>query len=105
MSGKVVTVPKICFMPMNETYEVPVGTTVLDVALEKGIPMQHACGGFCACATCEVRVQTDPKALSTMDDEENERLDESATDRKPESRLGCQSKIQSDVTVLVVNQE
>ena len=49
--------PKVTFMPMNTTVEGKVGDTLLDVAVANEIPLQHACGGFCACTTCHVIVK------------------------------------------------
>ena len=97
--------PKITFLPMNETFEVKKGETVLDVAIKNHIPMQHACGGFCACTTCHIHVESEAAdVLFPAEDEELDRL-EKVSDAKLNSRLGCQSKIQNDVIVTVVNVE
>ena len=95
---------KVTFLPMGVAFDALEGESVLDVALNNGVPIQHACGGFCACATCQVNVREGASCLSSMDGEENERLD-MAEERKPESRLACQSKISGDIVVEVVNLE
>ena len=97
--------PKITFMPLNQTFSATEGESILDVAIANDIPIQHACGGFCACTTCHVRVVDSPTAaLSEMEEAESERI-EFATEVKLNSRLGCQAKIHGDVTVEIVNLE
>jgi len=70
----------------------------LDVALNFGIPLEHACGGSCACTTCHVIVRKGMQNLSEMEDAEADRLD-TAWDLTTESRLGCQAVIHGDVVV------
>jgi len=68
----------------------------LDVAMNLGIPLEHACGGSCACTTCHVIVRQGMNNLSEMQDDEADRLD-TAWDLTTESRLGCQAVIKGDV--------
>ncbi|MGZ3709680.1 MAG: 2Fe-2S iron-sulfur cluster-binding protein, partial [Bdellovibrionota bacterium] len=67
------------------------------------VPMQHACGGFCACTTCHIRVKSGMEHLSEMEEDETDRLDNVADDRQESSRLGCQAKIHGDIVVEIVN--
>ena len=94
--------PKVTFLPMNETYEAKDGQSLLDVAIENDVPLQHACGGFCACTTCHVHVKAGLDKLSESEEEEEERLDR-ATGITLQSRLGCQARIHGDVTVEIQN--
>jgi 2Fe-2S ferredoxin len=94
--------PKVTFLPMNETYEAKEGESLLDVAIAHDVPLQHACGGFCACTTCHVHVKSGLENLSASEEEEEERLDR-ATNITLQSRLGCQAKIHGDVTVEIQN--
>lgn len=94
--------PKVTFLPMNETYEAKEGESLLDVAIAHDVPLQHACGGFCACTTCHVHVKSGIENLSASEEEEEERLDR-ATNITLQSRLGCQAKIHGDVTVEIQN--
>ena len=94
--------PKVTFLPMNETYECKSGETLLEVALDNGVPLQHACGGFCACTTCHVYVKAGEKNLGEIEDEEQERVVH-ATGYGLQSRLSCQTKILGDVTVEIQN--
>ena len=52
--------------------------SILDVALNNDIPLDHACGGNCACTTCHVIVTKGMENLSEMDDDEADRLDMAA---------------------------
>lgn len=70
--------------------------SILDVAKNHDVPLQHACGGSCACTTCHVIVRKGMNHLSEMQDEEADRLD-TAWDLTTESRLGCQAVVTGDV--------
>lgn len=95
---------KVTFLPLNQTFQARLGDTVLDVAIANDVPIQHACGGFCACTTCHIHVKDEANHLSPMEEEEEERLDR--VDRFSEkSRLACQSKVTGDVIVEVINPE
>lgn len=94
--------PKVTFLPMNQSFDVKPGESILDVAIRCDVPLQHACGGFCACTTCHVQVKTGMEHLSKMEDHEEERI-ERARGVTQHSRLGCQAKVLGDVTVEVVN--
>ena len=68
----------------------------LDVAMNLGIPLEHACGGSCACTTCHLFIREGMQNLSDMEDNEADRLD-TAWDLRTNSRLGCQAVIKGDV--------
>ena len=70
--------------------------SLLDIAKNLDIPLEHACGGSCACTTCHVVVREGEQNLSGMQDEEADRLD-TAWDVTPHSRLGCQAVVRGDV--------
>jgi len=74
--------------------------SLLDVALNNHITLDHACGGNCACTTCHVVVKKGKELLSEMEDDEADRLD-MAADLQLESRLGCQSVIEKPGEVVV----
>ena len=61
--------------------------SLLDVCMHYGIPLEHACGGSCACTTCHVIVKQGDQNLSEMDDDEADRL-EMAPGLTIHSRLG-----------------
>lgn len=72
--------------------------SLLDIALNYGIDLQHACGGNCACTTCHVIVKEGEENLTDMDDDEEDRI-YMADSVTLHSRLGCQSVVKGDVTV------
>jgi 2Fe-2S ferredoxin len=90
--------PKVTFMPQNIMVEAKEGQSILDVALNNNIPLEHNCGGNCACTTCHVIVKDGMKNLSEMEEDEEDRLD-TAEGLTLSSRLGCQAKVKGDVVV------
>jgi len=100
--------PKVTFLPANETFEfesgkLPYGDhgkpeSLLDIAINFGFHLEHACGGSCACTTCHVVVKKGEENLSEMEDDEADRV-ETAADVTLHSRLGCQAVVKGDVTV------
>jgi ferredoxin, 2Fe-2S len=68
----------------------------LDVAMNLGIHLEHACGGSCACTTCHLIIREGMQNLSDMEDNEADRLD-TAWELTTASRLGCQAVIKGDV--------
>jgi 2Fe-2S ferredoxin len=72
--------------------------SLLDVCLNAGMHLEHACGGNCACTTCHVIVREGMDNLSEMDDDEADRL-QMAPGLTLRSRLGCQCVVEGDVTV------
>jgi 2Fe-2S ferredoxin len=98
---------KITVLPEGRTIEVDPDTmpfsehgkkgSILDICLNHGIHLEHACGGSCACTTCHVIVKEGDQHLSEMDDEEADRLD-MAAGLTLHSRLGCQAVVKGDVT-------
>jgi 2Fe-2S ferredoxin len=114
-SGAVAEAPKenlvqITFLPAGKTVEFEHGKltylnhgepeSILDIALNYDVPLDHACGGNCACTTCHVWVKEGADNLSEMDDDEADRLD-MAADLQLNSRLGCQAVIKKPGKVVV----
>ncbi len=101
---------QVTFLPEGKTVQFENGKlpyenhgleqSILDVALNFGIPLDHACGGNCACTTCHVWVKEGAENLSEMDDDEADRLD-MAADLQLNSRLGCQARIAKPGKVVV----
>jgi ferredoxin, 2Fe-2S len=74
--------------------------SLLDVALNNGVHLDHACGGNCACTTCHVWVKEGADLISEMEDDEADKLD-MAADLQLNSRLGCQAVITKPGKVVV----
>ncbi len=74
-----------------------IGWSVMEAIREAGLPIEAACGGCCACATCHVYVAPEwlPK-LEEPDEDENMMLDE-AFEVQDNSRLSCQIRITADL--------
>jgi 2Fe-2S ferredoxin len=75
--------------------------SILDVLLGHGIPLEHACGGNCACTTCHVIVKQGFDKLSEAEEREEDLLDR-APGLTPTSRLGCQAVIEDEDAEIVV---
>jgi ferredoxin, 2Fe-2S len=98
----------VTFLPANLTFDfdpsqLPYGGhgkpgSLLDVARHFKVPLEHACGGNCACTTCHVIVRHGEEALSPIEDDEADRLD-MAAGLTLHSRLGCQAVVNGDVVV------
>ena len=108
----VVAIIKLTLLPENRVIEFDPATmpfsehgkktSILDVCLNHGAHLEHACGGSCACTTCHVIVKSGEQHLSPMDDDEADRLD-MAPGLTLHSRLGCQAVMSGDVTVEIPN--
>ncbi len=70
--------------------------SLLDVALNFDVPLEHVCGGNCGCTTCHVIVRDGMTNLSDMQEDEADRLD-TAWELTPQSRLACQAVVKGDV--------
>ena len=77
------------------------GQSLLELALENNIAIEHACGGVCACSTCHVHVDQGEDAFNEPEDEELDRVEE-APGNDFSSRLSCQAKIQTAGEQIVV---
>jgi len=71
------------------------GESLLEIALDNGINIEHACGGVCACSTCHIYVNEGEDSLNEPEDEELDRVEE-APGIQINSRLSCQCKIQGE---------
>ena len=91
--------PKVRFEPDGIEIEVPVGTSILEASNRAHAQVGSACGGVCACSTCHVYVKQGLSDLAAASDREEDIMDK-AFDVRPTSRLGCQSNIKRDVTVV-----
>ena len=101
---------KVTFQPLNKTVEVDpdelpyqrdgLAGAILDIALENGIDLDHACGGVVACSTCHVIVREGFDTCNEATEDEEDMLD-NAPGLETNSRLGCQCVPDGSVNVVV----
>jgi 2Fe-2S ferredoxin len=81
-------------MPISLT-NVEGGQTLLEVAVNNNIPLQHQCGGVCSCTTCHVYVEKGMARIREMNRREEDYLGR-VKGANMESRLACQSLLLED---------
>ncbi len=99
--------PQITYIQEDGTRRdvtVDVGANVMRTAIENDIAgIVAECGGAAACATCHVYV--DPTLLARFpraDEIEDDMLENTASERRLESRLSCQLELPPGLDALVV---
>lgn len=84
---------KITFLPEGKVVEVDPSdnseASLLDIAMDAGVDIDHACGGVCACSTCHLIVQEGAGSLNASSEDEDDQLEE-APGLTTRSRLACQ---------------
>ena len=87
--------PRLIFLPNEERckdgagIEAPVGANLIEVAVQSGIDIEHACEMSCACTTCHVIIRKNFSSLEPSSETEDDLLDK-AWGLEPDSRLSCQ---------------
>tara|TARA_Y100001970_G_C14210317_1_gene846481 strand:+ start:1080 stop:1487 length:408 start_codon:yes stop_codon:yes gene_type:complete len=89
----------LTFLPMNKKITVSPDTikkefdglpgSILNLALNAGIDMDHSCGGVCACSTCHIIVKQGIGSCNEANEDEEDMLD-LAPGLDINSRLACQ---------------
>jgi 2Fe-2S ferredoxin len=99
--------PKVTYIAHtgeSTTIDVPAGYSVMEGAVRNGVEgIVAECGGACMCATCHVYV--DPAFLPLLPpigEEQEEMLNATAAERKPNSRLSCQIPAIPELDGLIV---
>lgn len=82
----------------KKTVEGKEGETILRIALDSGIPMEHACGGNGFCTTCMCKIEKGMESLSPRNDREENM---GVTDDP--NRLGCQARVHGDTEVKILD--
>ena len=77
-----------------------IGESILEVALDHGINIEHACGGVCACSTCHVYLEAGEDICSEAEDEELDRVEE-APGLQMNSRLSCQCVVEQEGAIQI----
>ncbi|MCB0278341.1 MAG: (2Fe-2S)-binding protein [Calditrichaeota bacterium] len=82
-------------------------SSLLDIALDNHIELDHACGGNAACSTCHIKIMDGMDQLNEIDDIEEDLID-FAEDADLKSRLACQCYPQSNeahITIQIPSQK
>ncbi len=96
---KVTVLPHPEMAPQGAAFDAAETTSICDALLSHNIEIEHACGKVGACTTCHVVVLQGFDALNTMDENEEDMLDQ-AWGLQPHSRLSCQALLgKEDVIV------
>ena len=75
--------------------------SLLAIAEEAGVEINHSCGGVCACSTCHVYIKDGEKSCSPATEDEEDELD-AAPALTTQSRLSCQCVPDGSSDVVVV---
>jgi uncharacterized 2Fe-2S/4Fe-4S cluster protein (DUF4445 family) len=85
---------KILFLPDNIEASVERGTSLLAAAIAAGVHISASCGGMGVCGTCKVKI--------TSGSVESIRSEKIAVDKYNQGvRQACQSRVLTDLTVLI----
>jgi 2Fe-2S ferredoxin len=68
------------------------GFSILEIAEDNDVHLNHNCGAVCACSTCHVYVLKGEDSFDEITDREEDFIDRAINPRL-ESRLGCQCVI------------
>ncbi|KXK37323.1 MAG: 2Fe-2S iron-sulfur cluster binding domain-containing protein [Saprospiraceae bacterium] len=79
-------------IPEKVVENVETDMSILEVAEENDVHLNHNCGGVCACSTCHVYMIEGEDAVEEISDKEEDFIDR-AINPRVESRLGCQCVI------------
>jgi 2Fe-2S ferredoxin len=82
-------------------FEIEEGDSILDIAQDYDVELNHNCGGVCACSTCHVYVEVGMDSLAEISDKEEDFIDR-ARNPKLNSRLACQCVLESDNNIVVI---
>lgn len=75
--------------------------SILEIAEENDIHLNHNCGGVCACSTCHVYIHQGEIFLEEISDKEEDFIDR-AIKPKLNSRLACQCILLSENATIQV---
>lgn len=84
----------------SQEFEMEEGDSILDIALDNDVDLNHNCGGVCACSTCHVYVQEGMDSLQEISDKEEDFIDR-ARNPKLNSRLACQCILEEETDIVV----
>ncbi|MEO0042679.1 MAG: hypothetical protein RL329_2127 [Bacteroidota bacterium] len=89
-----------------KTVQAEEGYSILEIAEENDVHLNHNCGGVCACSTCHIYIQNGEDYLEEISEKEENFIDR-AINPRIESRLGCQCVVldeKAEIEVLIPDQ-
>lgn len=99
--------PTICYIAFDGTehrIDVPAGHSVMEGAVNNGLPgIDAECGGNCACATCQVYIDDAWRDRIGAPSDMEEGMLDMADHAQPGARLSCQIKVEAALEGLVVH--
>ena len=89
----------------RQVVQVRPGLSVMQAAIDQGIDgIVAECGGNAMCATCHVYIDPEWAArVPPITSDEDDMLDSTSSERKPNSRLSCQMRVTPELDGLVVH--
>ena len=102
MAGKTAKVIAVDREGQEHEIEGTIGWSVMEVVREAGLPIEAACGGCCACATCHVYVDEAFLAKTGEQQEMEKSMLDFAENVQANSRLSCQITVTADLDGLRV---
>src|SRR4051812_43600921 len=84
----------------EKAFETAAGTKLVLAIEDAGVDILHKCGGNARCTTCRVQIVSGEPG--PMGDLERTRLEREGS-LGPDIRLSCQVRVESDLTVNVLN--
>lgn len=92
---KIKVLPHKDLCPDGAVFSGEEGANLLDLLLENGIEIEHACEKVGACATCHVYLREGGDSVNDISDHEDDHL-EKAWGLDADSRLSCLVKVGGD---------
>ncbi len=98
------TVTYISYSGESHPVSVAIGDSVMEGAIKNGVDgIVAECGGACQCATCHVYVdEAFLSLLKPIAEDEDEMLNSTFSERRSNSRLGCQIPVTKELDGLIV---
>ena len=98
---QVIVLPQEERCPEGAVIEATEGDVLIEVLLDNGVDVEHACEMACACTTCHVIIREGFDSLKESDETEDDLLDK-AWGLEPDSRLSCQVTIADEDLVVEI---
>lgn len=100
--------PKVTYVQQDGTarmIDTARGSSVMHAATSNGVGgIDAECGGACSCATCHIYVdEAWLRRLQPIGADEEGMLECTASERRPNSRLSCQIRMENELDGLVVH--